>query len=74
MLGMDIVGEQPYVDPEDYPKALSILREEVPVLNLRRLVAIYIPNLLVVIIHPKTRPSPLSLSIKAADFLILWTQ
>jgi len=74
MLGMDIVGEQPYVDPEYYPKALSILRKEVPVLNLRRLVAIYIPNLLVVIIHPKTKPKPLSLIIKAADFLTLWTQ
>jgi hypothetical protein len=70
---MDIIGES-YADPEYYPKALSILRKEVPVLNLRRLVAIYMPNHLVVIIHPKTRPNPLSLIIKAADFLTLWTQ
>jgi hypothetical protein len=71
---MDIIGEQPYADPEYYPKALSILKKEVPVLNLRRLVAIYMLNLLVVIIHPKTRPNPLSLMIRAADFLILWTR
>ena len=50
-----------------YPKALSILRREVPDLNLYRLIAIYTRSLLVDIIYPKIKPQPpisLEISLK----------